>query len=121
MDTEASATAWTGRRVRGLSASMGTSIELASVTPFNLQVATRVYQKLSMMIPLGAALVRLLFGATGTGSQVASLSAAMLNLLAWSEMNHIRMIQEYIFGRFPEILAMKQLQGSIQGLKIKKK
>ncbi|CAH2088645.1 unnamed protein product [Euphydryas editha] len=56
-------------------------------------------------------MVRVLFGTTGTGRTVAFLSAAMLNLLAWSEMNHMKMIQEYLFGRFPELLAMKQLQG----------
>lgn len=114
--SEASVNVWTGRRVRGLSASMGTSIEIASVTPFNLQAAVRIYQKLSMLVPLRAAMVRVLFGTTGTGNQIASVSAAMLNLLAWSEMNHIRMIQDYIFGRFPELLTMKQLQGSSIGV-----
>lgn len=114
--TEASATNWTQRRVRGLAASMGTTVSASSVTPFNLQASIQVYQKLSMLVPLRAAMVRLLFGATGVGKQIASLSAAMLNLLAWSEMNHIRMIQDYIFGRFPELLAMKQLQGSSIGV-----
>lgn len=114
--TEASAINWTQRRVRGLSASMGTTIAATSVTPFNLQASIQVYQKLSMLVPLRASMVRLLFGATGVGKHIASLSAAMLNLLAWSEMNHIRMIQDYIFGRFPELLAMKQLQGSSIGV-----
>lgn len=114
--TEASVVNWTQRRVRGLAASMGTTIETTSVTPFNLQTSVRVYQKLSMLVPLRAAMVRLLFGVTGTGKHVAALAAAMLNLLAWSEMNHIRMIQDYIFGRFPELLAMKQLQGSSIGV-----
>lgn len=114
--TEASVINWTQRRIRGLSASMGTTIETTSVTPFNLQASVRIYQKLSMLVPLRASMVKLLFGSTGVGKHVAALSAAMLNLLAWSEMNHIRMIQDYIFGRFPELLAMKQLQGSSIGV-----
>lgn len=114
--TESSLTAWTGRRVRGLAASMGTTVETARVIQFSLTTACNIYQKLSMLVPIRAATVRVLFGMTGVGSAVASLSGAMLNLLAWSEMNHVRMVQDYLFGRFPEILSIKQLQGSTIGV-----
>lgn len=113
---EASNISWTSHRVRGLSASMGTSIELTSVVPFSVIAAIRVYQKLSMLVPLRAKMVRILFGTTGTGAIVPSMAAAMLTLLSWSDMNHIKMVQDYIFGRFPELLAMKQLQGARTGV-----
>lgn len=113
---DASAAVWTARRVRGLAASMGTVVEQSSIIPFHVATALRVYQKLSLLIPLRASMVRVLFGSTGLGTQVASMSATLLNLLAWSEMNHVRMVQEYLFGRFPELLMIKQLQGSTMGI-----
>lgn len=108
---------WTETRVRGLCAAMGTNIDIGNVTTLNLVTAQRIYQKMSFLTSLRAILIRILMGSAGTNTLTAKVSASMLNLLAFAEMGHIRAVQELIFGKFPELLAMRELQGSLRILK----
>lgn len=61
-------------------------------------------------------MVRMLFYLVRKPGIAGALAGTITSLLAWSEMNHVRMVQDYVFGRYPEVLAMRELQGSSLGV-----
>lgn len=60
--------------------------------------------------------VRALFVIMKAGIVRNNLAAAMLNLLACSKMNHIRMVHEFIMTRYLEVSVRRELQGSSIGI-----
>lgn len=99
---------WMSRRIKGLMHATAHEVD-GDPAPFSLRAARALYLQASSKSGFRRSLVRMMLDIRQEESTRGLLCKAMLNLLAWSEMNHVRIIIENLYQRYPEILAMKPL------------
>lgn len=99
-----------------MAASIGATIEAGTVVPLSHDTALKIYQRVSFHYSVRATMVRMLFYLVGKPGAPGAQAGTLTFLLAWSEMNHIRMVQDYVFERYLEVLTMRELQGSTLGI-----
>lgn len=104
---------WMKNRVRGFAGSLGMTEDnhCWSESQWPIQEALSCFQSfMSANHGLRHRLFMVCVAVSRNSSRIANLFRDVLNLLRGSEMNHYILIDCYIFGKYPELLMIRQLR-----------